>query len=905
MQDKIEAKWQKRWKEEKLFEPQVDVGREKFMITVPWPYTSGSLHVGHGRTYTIGDIIARYKRSRGYNVLFPMGFHESGTPVLAIAQKVRKGDQATLKQYRESLEQYGEKDLDSILDSFKEPSAIATYFSNAIIHDFTRMGYSIDWTRKFRSAEPMYQEFVKWQFQKLNSMGHITQGDYPLLYSIEDENPVGEDDIKDGDTDKVSIEEFTAVIFRTRDFSVVAASLRPETLYGVTNLWIADSGDYILADMDGEKIALSTEAFEKLQRQKPDIKFIQKMERKKLLSQKYTVPLTGKKVRMYESSLVNASTASGFAFSVPAHSVWDYVGLNDLGIKMDLEKLISMEDPEMNVESLISKFNIKSLEDRDALVQTTQVLYKEEYYSGTMTDAVPEFSGQPASRTRDEIKRKLLTNNEAFILYETSRDAETRSGSKVIVAVVKDQWFIDYSDRKWKDETHRLIDNMLFLPEYVQKAFHDSIEWLKQRPCARTRGLGTRLPFDDKWVIESLSDSTLYPAVYTNTPELRKLYEENGSLDPNLLNRIFLDRSDEKHSILEEKAKTERAYWYGVDLRITAPAHISNHLSFYLMNHVAVFDPKYYPGGILISGMVTSRGAKIGKSKGNYVSLVDVAEKYSADVYRLFVAVGADISTELEWNEPDVSTTSRKLEQFKQMLEDFHKEELELNYFEKWFLASFYAKYHSYMESMDKYSLRQGYVTIFHEVLNDLRYMETRGGRINAVLGEIMKPWLIALAPVIPHIAEEYWHRYVEDSFVSSAALPMVPRELLDQDVLKMQDFAENVLKDIREIIKATGIKPARIEIGIAPQQLFEFHSRMQADKRSEITPDLKPLIPDYMKNKKSIQDFGIDEFEALMKNAAVMKETFDCEVNVNIAEIREKGKNAWPGRPAIRLHQD
>jgi leucyl-tRNA synthetase len=79
----IEAKWQKRWREEKVFEPRIDPDKPKYFITVPYPYSNAPLHIGHGRTYTIGDIIARYKRLRGYNVLFPMAFHITGTPIVA------------------------------------------------------------------------------------------------------------------------------------------------------------------------------------------------------------------------------------------------------------------------------------------------------------------------------------------------------------------------------------------------------------------------------------------------------------------------------------------------------------------------------------------------------------------------------------------------------------------------------------------------------------------------------------------------------------------------------------------------------------------------------------------------------------------------------------------------------
>ena len=185
-----------------------------------------------------------------------MAFHESGTPVLSISQKLKKGDPSTIALYTEYLKEYGEADIDKRLKEFEDPLEIATYFSRAIIHDFNKMGYSIDWSREFTSAEPMYQQFVTWQFNKLNSLGYLKRGDYPILFSIEDQNPVGEDDIKDGDTDKVSIEEFTGIVFKGESFSLAAGSLRPETIYGITNLWISDNGTYVLIRLSGQKVVV-------------------------------------------------------------------------------------------------------------------------------------------------------------------------------------------------------------------------------------------------------------------------------------------------------------------------------------------------------------------------------------------------------------------------------------------------------------------------------------------------------------------------------------------------------------------------------------------------------------------------------------------------------------------------
>ena len=89
---KLEQKWQKRWSKDRIFEADPDPKRKKFFLTVPYPYPNGALHMGHGRTYTMGDLIARYKRMQGYNVLFPMASHITGTPILGMVDRLKHGD---------------------------------------------------------------------------------------------------------------------------------------------------------------------------------------------------------------------------------------------------------------------------------------------------------------------------------------------------------------------------------------------------------------------------------------------------------------------------------------------------------------------------------------------------------------------------------------------------------------------------------------------------------------------------------------------------------------------------------------------------------------------------------------------------------------------------------------------
>ena len=156
-----EEKWIQKWKEFHAFEPQKNESKKKFFFTVPYAYPTGPLHVGHGRTYTNGDVIARFHRIKGENVFWPMGFHVTGTPVLAISDAIKRKDPETLKLYHEYLAIYESDDqkIDQILTSFEDPKNVAAYFAVHVAVDLERIVASFDWRPKFTTMDPEYQKF--------------------------------------------------------------------------------------------------------------------------------------------------------------------------------------------------------------------------------------------------------------------------------------------------------------------------------------------------------------------------------------------------------------------------------------------------------------------------------------------------------------------------------------------------------------------------------------------------------------------------------------------------------------------------------------------------------------------------------------------------------------------------
>jgi leucyl-tRNA synthetase len=206
-------------------------------------------------------------RMKGYNVLFPMGFHYTGTPILGMSRRVASGDKELLETFRKIYHI-----SDQAIESFTEPIKIADYFHDEIKLGMKEMGYSIDWRREFTTVDKAYSKFVSWQFRTLLKKGLIIQGSHPVGWCPKDGNPVSQHDtIGDVEPD---FNEYTIIKFRLEEDAdnsglcrtiIPIATLRPETIYGVTNLWINPKIEYVKARVDDELWIISKDAAKKLE----------------------------------------------------------------------------------------------------------------------------------------------------------------------------------------------------------------------------------------------------------------------------------------------------------------------------------------------------------------------------------------------------------------------------------------------------------------------------------------------------------------------------------------------------------------------------------------------------------------------------------------------------------------
>mgnify|MGYP003339459790 FL=1 len=255
--NQIDEKWRSKWQESKDFETNPNEKPKKF-ITVAYPYPNSPQHIGHGRTYTLADVHARFYRMKGYNVLFPMGFHYTGTPVLGMATRIEAGEKEIIDGLRNIY-----RVPDEVIKTFVEPIKIADYFHEEIKSGMIEMGYSIDWRREFTTIVPGYQKFIEWQITTLRDNDKIIQGSHPVGWCQVCQNPVSQHDTMGDVEPKINNENYL-VKFRLDEYVFPITTLRPETLFGITNLWVNPNTTYKKIKVDDEKWIVSQECAEKL-----------------------------------------------------------------------------------------------------------------------------------------------------------------------------------------------------------------------------------------------------------------------------------------------------------------------------------------------------------------------------------------------------------------------------------------------------------------------------------------------------------------------------------------------------------------------------------------------------------------------------------------------------------------
>ncbi|EIJ66305.1 putative leucine--tRNA ligase [Candidatus Nitrosopumilus salaria BD31] len=819
------------------------------------------------------------------------------------------------------------------------------------------MGYSIDWRREFTTIVPGYQKFIEWQITTLKENGRIIQGSHPVGWCPVDQNPVSQHDTM-GDVEPKIDDKNYLVKFSFGEFIFPITTLRPETIFGVTNLWANPNVTYKKATVDNETWIVSEECVHKIEFFEKQVKVIGDISGSEIIG-KYATNHDGREIPILPAEFVDPGMGTGLVMSVPAHAPKDYQALMDLkaknyelALKIEPIPIIATEGYGIiPAKDICEKLGVSDQSD-EKLEEATKELYLKEFTDGKLNEKCDEFDNEKVQFGRDKVRVWLQENNrlDKFPVLENA-PVHCRCGAECVVKVLNNQWFLNYGDEEWKELARKCFDEMNILPNNIRAEFKEVIDWLHERACARQQGLGTKLPWDKDWIVESLSDSVIYMAYYTISR-----FVNDGTVNPENLTRelfdyILLDKGDislaaSTSKLTEEiisTMKKEFQYFYPVDSRHSGRDLVQNHLSFFVLNHVAIFERKYWPREIVVNGSVMMDGAKMSKSMGNIIPLRTAIRDHGADPIRLAIISSAELLQDADFNMESVSGIQNKLEA---LLEECSKikmgEIVNLEAEDRWILSKMQSMIFQVTEAVEKMRLREALHNILFTFESDLSWYNKRVGSkgrtsISGILHKINSARVTMLSPFAPHIAEEMWERLGHSDLVSKTRWPEYSEENLDATSIQAEELLKSTIDDITNILKVTKITPQKIVIyvnsdsfklavyrkilgimvggqnnmGIVMKELIADPETTEAKKMPDY---IQKVIKDLHSESEEIKQMKLkshkfDEKEFLSNElSAIGKKEFGVDIQVysesdsDIYDPKGKARHARPFKPAILI---
>ena len=1015
----IELSRQKAWKENHVFEADAEEdwpskydfetkNKKKYLITFPYPYMNGRLHLGHAFSLSKAEFQSRYQRLQGKNVLFPFGFHCTGMPIAAAAKRVAKEfkeDPDTVAHIREKMEKKkeeakknkedkkGKKDkkdeksekekkapmtqveilkevgvADEDLHKFAEPEFWLEYFPPYAKADLEKLGINADFRRSFITTEKQkyYDKFVQWHMLKLKQHDFVAFGKRNAIFSMSEDQPCADHDRSCGeglgpqeytliklkllDGDKVP-ESIKKLLSENKNVYLVAATLRPETMYGQTNCYILPKGEYGFYEMANGEIYVTSEhailnmAYQEKTKIPKKAEPLLKIKGEELIGVKISAPLSvHKEVYLFPMETISMSKGTGIVTSVPSDSPDDYINLlnfkndeklrNKWGITEEMifepVHIINLEGfSGLAAKDVVEKLKIKSPKEKEKLQKAKEEVYTQGFYKGIID--IGPYKGQPIKDVKDKVKADLIQSGEADTYFEPEGLVKNRIGEECVVALV-DQWYLKYGEEQYKEFVLNHVRSDKFNPysSSTLKGFEQVIGWLSSWGLSRTFGLGSHIPWDKQFLIESLSDSTIYMAYYTIANYLHEdiygLHPKNGILPEMLTEEVFdyiflgkeLDFS--KTQIPEKVLKEIRnsfTYWYPMDLRCSGKDLIGNHLTMSLYNHAVVWDknPDYMTRGYFCNGYILVDGEKMAKSKGNFLTINDLIDNYGCDASRITLADCGDTLDDANFLREISNLSVNRLYSFENFIKILVNEvwnkipdfkitdpdgEIKLdNLFDKIFDNNINYLIKQATQAYEEMKYKNVLKYAFYEMINAkdqyILFNADDYTKLNPVLMvRFLKIFFIMNNPIIPHFTEYMYITYLNPIFEKSgldskkmeflcrAKFP-TPSSEVDTKLFEYNKYMNKVIQGIRD----TASK--KVKKGKKEEKNEKKEIKIKVYYAKEYTPMQKEVLgflrkQTYDENNKIT---SLDEKGApLYKNEILSDEKIDKNSKKNMLEF-------------------
>ncbi|KAM3383972.1 hypothetical protein ACQJBY_008559 [Aegilops geniculata] len=874
---KIQSEAQTCWEESKVFEAEPGNGLpgpgEKFFGNFPYPYMNGLLHLGHAFSLSKLEFGAAYHRLRGSNVLLPFGFHCTGMPIKASADKLAReiqqygnppvfpaaeddssaevaddsqADQAAavapdkfkskkskaaakagMQKFQwEIMRGFGLSNEE--IAKFQDPSHWLTYFPPLAKEDLKAFGLGCDWRRSFITTDmnPFYDAFVRWQMRKLKKMGKVVKDMRYTIYSPLDGQPCADHDRASGEG--VQPQEYVLIkmmvippfppklkALEGKNVYLAAATLRPETMYGQTNCWVLPDGNYGAFEINETDVFIVTArsalnlAYQHLSRVPEKPACLAELTGNDLIGLPLKSPLSFNDI-IYALPMLTILTdkGTGIVTSVPSDSPDDYMALQDLITKPALRQKYGVQDdwvlpfniiPIINIpefgdksaEKVCLDLKIKSQNDKEKLAEAKRMTYLKGFTDGVMIAG--EFNGRKVQEAKPLIKNKLLGEGSAVLYSEPEKKVMSRSGDECVVALT-DQWYITYGEAEWKQKAVKCLENMNTFSAETRNGFEHTLGWLNQWACSRSFGLGTRIPWDEQFLVESLSDSTLYMAYYTIAHHLQNgnMYgQEISSVKPEEMTDevweyVFCDGPAPNSNIspaLLSKMKQEFKYWYPFDIRVSGKDLIQNHLTFSIYNHTALLPEHHWPRGFRCNGHLMLNSEKMSKSTGNFRTLREAIEDFSSDATRFALADAGDGMDDANFVFETANAAILRLTKEIAWMEEVIAAESSLRggppstYADHVFANEINIAVKETEKSYNTFMFRDALKSGFYDLQlarDEYRLSCGAAGMNRELLGRFMDVQTRLITPICPHYAEHVWQKILKkEGFAIKAGWPV------------------------------------------------------------------------------------------------------------------------------------
>jgi leucyl-tRNA synthetase len=878
----IQDKWQKRWTEERVFRAIEDKNRKKFYCLEMFPYPSASfLHMGHVKCYSIGDVIARFKRMNRYNVLYPMGFDSFGLP----AENASKKAGIHPRKYTENA-----------------ISKITEYMKG--------LGLSYDWDRTIATHRPEYYKWNQYFFIKFFEKGLVYRKKASVNFCTHCNTVLANEEVENGRCwrceNEVVQKELDQWFFKTTAYAdqllddikkldwsdrlktiqenwigkshgvfvnfhldnnektlFPIFTTRPDTIFGVTFMVIALNHPKLMQyikDTPYEETVLKFIADSKKAEAADDKAFLEKAG---VFTGLYAInPLNDEKVPIYAGNFVVADYATGMIMAVPAHDQRDFEFARkyDIAMKTVIKGGEKSEDKAYTSDgTLVNSGQFNGLVNQDAIEKISEHIEKNRLGKRTVQYKLKDWL----------ISRQRYWGTPIPMMY--------CDNCGTVAVAEKDLPLLLPEDVDFSKTGNPILTSKEFKNAKCPKCHSDA--------ARETDTMG------------GFMDSSWYFLRYCS---------------PNSHDMPF--------------SRDQVDYWMPVDQYIGGIEHAVGHLIYSrffskVLRDMGMlgFDEPF--NALFNQGILHKDGRRMSKSHGNVVTQDEIADKYGIDTARLFILFLAAPEKDVEWSDKGIEGSFRIINKAYRLFEDFKDGKT----------VSISGKKDSYAVSRKNLSIKN--ITRF---INDFKFnnaiIEMTGlvdylsNNKENISQEIfigcLKDLALLLNPFTPHVSEECWEMIDGHGFASLASWPEYMDESIDMSLLHVEEIADNTKKDIYSVLELSKIsqpneivlitadswkyalynsiirivaETGRKNVGEISKHIMNSELKKHGQDIMKILPKVVEKIPE---NHVSLEQ----EYGAFKESIEILEKEFSCRITLMHAEDSKepKAKQAMPGKPAI-----